>query len=143
MPRDDQCAFLQSPGVRKSTEARDRALAEITSAMRKTGLAASALAKEAGVAPSTVNRFLKDPENWPVPNTTTLAKIAAAAARLSAEESGDSDRRLAKAMDLADALGVKLPREKVIAFSRMMLEIGNDPERAEEIIERMIRLVRK
>jgi len=109
--------------------------------MRKTGLAASKLAQEAGVAPSTVNRFLKEPETRPVPNTTTLAKIAAAAERLTSEGSGDSDRRLAKAMDLADALGVKLPREKVIAFSRLMLEIGSDPERTEEIIERMIRLV--
>jgi len=49
-------------------------------AISDTGLSASALAKRARVAHTTITRFLGDPE-WPtVPTSNTVAKIEAAAA---------------------------------------------------------------
>lgn len=125
-------------------EARQRALREITAAMRKTGLSASALATKAGVSPSTLNRFLREPESWPVPNTTTLAKVAAAAARHDAGSADEErDRLQARAMDLAEAMGVKMPRERMLKFSRLMLEIGSAPDRTEEILDQMMKLLRR
>ena len=61
--------------------ARSHALKIIRHCLRVTGLAPTTLAKKAGVAPSTVNRFLGAPETHPVPNTTTLTKLTEFARR--------------------------------------------------------------
>lgn len=50
----------------------------ILSAAEKMNLEPSALAKRAGLAPSTINRFLNDPDYPHIPTLTTLGRIAAA-----------------------------------------------------------------
>ncbi|MGF1456158.1 MAG: helix-turn-helix domain-containing protein [Alphaproteobacteria bacterium] len=57
----------------------DRLRAYLRHACDSTGLSATALARRAGVAPSTVNRFLNEDPPPSVPSNTTLRKIADAA----------------------------------------------------------------
>lgn len=51
----------------------------IARALEKTGWTATELARRAGVAPSTLTRFLNSPEAKHVPSTKTLTKVAEAA----------------------------------------------------------------
>lgn len=57
----------------------EEARAFMRAALAKTGLAPYALAKKAGVAPTTITRPLNDPDFKFVPKAATLGKIAAAA----------------------------------------------------------------
>ena len=129
----------------RSSDARDHALAKIKEAMAATKLSSSNLAKAAGLAPSTLNRFLKSPDTWPVPNTTTLAAIAAVVRqRAKSTPLVDVEDRIhAKAEDLARAMRVDMPGPKTVKFARLMTQLGDAaPEDREHIIESMIALVR-
>lgn len=46
--------------------------------MERTEMSGHAWAVKAGLSPSTISRFLKDPVHTPMPSTSTLAKLAAA-----------------------------------------------------------------
>lgn len=130
----------------RSSDARGLALAKIKEAMAATRLSSSNLAKAAGLAPSTLNRFLKSPNTWPVPNTTTLAAIAAVVRQRAkaTPEVDQEDRIQAKAMELAQAMRVDMPGPKVVRFARLMTQIADAaPEDRERIIESMIALVRE
>lgn len=59
--------------------ARAGALAFIRHCIEASGKSASRLASEAGIAPSTVNKFLREPETRPTPSTRTLSALARAA----------------------------------------------------------------
>lgn len=128
-----------------SKDARALALAKIREAMAVTGLPASRLAAAAGLAPSTLNRFLKSPDTHPVPNTTTLAAIAAVVRqRAKVEPEVDQEDRIqAKAMELARAMKVDLSGPHVVRFARLISQLGEaDPGAREHIIESMIALIK-
>jgi len=129
---------------KSDAEARKRALKEIQDAMQVTGLKSSPLALAAGLQPSTLNRFLKDPEHCTVPSTTTLAKIAAVVRRhaKSAEPDEAEYRRMAKAQELAEAMGIRLPKQKVIKFADLLLQLGSRPEDTETLLDEMTRILR-
>lgn len=113
--------------------------------MAATGLSSSNLAKAAGLAPSTINRFLKSPETCTVPNTTTLAAIASVVRQRSKArpEVDQEDRIQAKAMELAQAMRVDLSGPKVVRFARLMAQMADaSPDEREQILESMIALVR-
>jgi transcriptional regulator with XRE-family HTH domain len=145
MRKDTGGAILQSPVMVKSQDARTLALARIKEAMTATGMSASRLASAAGLAPSTLNRFLKSPETWPVPNTTTLAAIAGVVRQHAGEavEVDQQDRIMAKAIDLARALQVDISGPKAVRFARLLNQLGDAPaDEREQIIESMIALVK-
>jgi len=131
--------------------ARTRALAAINDALRRTGWSASRLAREAEIAPSTLNRFLKDPDNHPIiPSTRTLAKIAEAAAKAAPNQPPrtngsaitDEDHLQARGQDLVEAMGAKLPRPKVVKLGRLLARLAKaGPEEAERILDEMIATV--
>lgn len=145
MRRDGKGLNLQSLAMVNSQDARALALARIREAMAVTGLSASRLATAAGLAPSTLNRFLKNPATHPVPNTTTLAAIAAVARKhAKAEPAIDPEDRIqAKAMELAQAMRVNLSGPQMVRFARLMNQLGEvEPDAREHIIESMIALIR-
>lgn len=69
---ETQSAVLSRP----MDDTRREVLAFLNAAMDETGLKPGGLAKKAGLSPTTITRFLKDPENFFVPKATTLRKIA-------------------------------------------------------------------
>lgn len=59
-------------------EERDRIRTWVRELLDQTGLSPTALAQKAKIAPSTLHRFLNDPDNSPTPTNTTLKKLATA-----------------------------------------------------------------
>ena len=73
-----QIAFVQNAAMSRD-DPQTAARAFLIEAVAKSGLKPSALAKRAGVAPSTITRPLNEPEFQFIPKAATLAKIAKAA----------------------------------------------------------------
>jgi len=69
---------------------REKIRKQLQTALKTTGLDATALAKAAGVSHTTLTRFLNNPHYMSTPNSTTLAKIDAAVARFGADNQADS-----------------------------------------------------
>lgn len=74
--RSDERAYVHYPAM---VDLADEARAFMREALNKTGLAPYALAKKAGVSPTTITRPLNDPEFSFTPKPATLLKIAQAA----------------------------------------------------------------